>query len=110
MSRSVTRCPPETATDLSQHSRNRANAMSNPHKSNRPPAKSPIRAEVTLAHVLEALATNQALPPTRRRDLRSAVNRVAALLSESPSNISLDLRPISAKLAAVNPIAMGLSP
>ena len=84
--------------------------MSNSHKSNRPPAKSPIRAEVTLAHVLKALATNQALPPTRRRDLRSAVNRVAALLSELPSNISLDLRPISAKLAAVNPIAMGLSP
>ena len=65
--------------------------------------------ETTLAHVLTALE-NSAHSETRRRDLRSGVKRVAALLGEEPSLIPLDLSAISAKLAAVNPLAAGLTP
>jgi hypothetical protein len=65
--------------------------------------------ETTLANVLTALE-NSAHSETRRRDLRSGVKRVAALLGEDPSRIPLDLSAISAKLATVNPLAAGLTP
>src|SRR4051812_5820290 len=67
-----------------------------------------VFSEPTLADVLETLATRQDLSPIRLRDLRSAVQRVAALIGQVPSGIPLDLPAISAKLAAVNPIAAGL--
>ena len=51
----------------------------------------------------------QGLSITRRRDLRSAVNRIAALLDDDPGRIALDIPAIGAKLAAISPVAAGLS-
>jgi len=64
---------------------------------------------ITLQDVLDAVERREALSVTRRRDLRSAVARVACLLDEDPERISLDLRALSIKLAAVNPVAVGLT-
>ena len=50
------------------------------------PAQSPV---ATLGDVLAAVGTRQDLSETRRRDLRSAVNRVAALLGDAPERIPL---------------------
>ena len=50
------------------------------------------------------------LAPTRRRDLRSAIKRVADLLGEDLARIKLDLPSIGAQLAAINPAGVGLSP
>jgi integrase len=65
---------------------------------------------VTLATVLAALERDVGLAPTRRRDLISAVKRVAELLGQEPAAILFDMAVISAGLAAVNPIAVGMSP
>src|SRR5262245_38049686 len=64
---------------------------------------------VTLAGVLGALERDRTLTATRQRDLVSAVKRVASLLGDEPAAIALDLAAISAGLAAVNPIAIGIS-
>jgi integrase len=69
-------------------------------------ADGPIK--VSFVDVLTALKGNSALSETRLRDLRSAVKRVAFLLGDDPARIPLDLPTISAKLAAVNPVAAGL--
>ena len=65
---------------------------------------------VTLATVLAGLERAGELAPTRLRDMRSAVKRVAVLLGDEPAAIPLDMAAISARLAAVNPVAVGLSP
>jgi integrase len=80
----------------------------------KPNAKVPSRGptsvdDATLAQVIAALDGNS-LSETRRRDLRSAVKRVAALLAEDPAHIPLDLPAISTGLDAVNPVASGLTP
>ena len=67
------------------------------------------RLETTFAHLLDALKAHRGLSATRLRDLRSAVKRVAALLGEEPASIQLDLPAISTRLAAVNPMAAGLT-
>jgi integrase len=64
---------------------------------------------LTLAAVLAALETGDVLPSTRLRDLRSAVKRVAFLLGEAPAGLQVDLAAISARLAAVNPAAAGMT-
>jgi hypothetical protein len=64
----------------------------------------------TLTSVLTALAEDGGLSANRARDLRSAVTRVAKLMGEATDRIALDLPMLSAKLAAVNPVAAGLSP
>ena len=64
---------------------------------------------VTLATVLAGLERAGKLAPTRRRDLRSAVKRVAILLGDEPAAIPLDMGAISARLAAVNPVAVGMT-
>jgi integrase len=64
---------------------------------------------VTLRDLLNAVEGCEALSVTRRRDLRSAVMRVASLLGDDPARIPLDLRAISAKLATVSPAAAGLT-
>jgi hypothetical protein len=46
---------------------------------------------------------------THLRDLASAVNRVANLLGDEPAAIALDMPAISARLAAVNPVAVGIT-
>jgi integrase len=64
---------------------------------------------VTLADVLAALDRASGLSGTRLRDLKSATKRVAALLGNEPAAISLDMGAIGAGLAAVNPVAAGLT-
>jgi integrase len=66
-------------------------------------------APATLQTVLDALAERE-LAPNRLRDLRSAVTRVAKLLGDAPTRIALDLPLLSARLAAISPIAIGLTP
>ena len=64
---------------------------------------------VTLAGVLAALERHGKLSATRKRDLVSAVKRVANLLGNEPAAIALDMAAISARLAAVNPVAVGIT-
>jgi integrase len=64
---------------------------------------------VTLADVLTALEREGKLTATRKRDLVSAVKRVANLLGDEPAAIALDMPAISARLAAVNPVAVGIT-
>jgi len=63
----------------------------------------------TLASVLAALGANCGLAPTRLRDLRSAVRRVAALLGNELAAIPFDMAVVSAGLATVNPVAVGMT-
>ena len=69
----------------------------------------PAAAPATLQAVLDALEGRRDLAATRLRDLRSAVTRLAKLLGVAPSQISLELPVISAKLAAISPAAAGVS-
>ena len=62
-----------------------------------------------LHDVLDSLERREGLSATRRRDLRSAVTRVASLLGNDPKAVALNLPAIRVKLAAVNPIAAGMS-
>jgi integrase len=64
---------------------------------------------VTLATVMTALEQAGALSATRLRDLRSAVNRVADLLGNEPRGIPLDMDAIRAGLAAISPVAAGMT-
>ncbi len=80
----------------------------------KPHRKTPLRrtttAELaTLASVTAALERAGKLSPTRLRDLRSAVKRVAILLKQKPGAISLDMEAISSGLGAVSPAAVGLT-
>jgi integrase len=74
------------------------------------PPQAPAPAEpVTLATVLSALDRPSRLSGTRLRDLKSAPKRVALLLGNEPAAIPLNMAAISARLAAVNPVAVGLT-
>jgi integrase len=64
----------------------------------------------TLADVLAAVERNTALSPTRLRDLRSSVMRVGDLLGNVPARIALDLPTIAPRLAAISPVAAGMTP
>jgi integrase len=65
----------------------------------------------TLADVLAALerAQDGSFLATHLRDLASAVKRVAILLGDEPAAIALDMPAISARLALVNPVAVGIT-
>jgi integrase len=63
----------------------------------------------SLATVLTALDRPSGLSETRVRDLRSAVRRTAELLGNVPAAIPLAMGDIQAALAAVNPIAVGMT-
>src|SRR5437660_8440866 len=69
----------------------------------------PDAAPATLKAVLDALEGRRDLAPNRLRDLRSAVTRVAKFLGDAPGHIPLELPALSAKLAAINPVAAGLT-
>jgi integrase len=73
------------------------------------PLKPHPAGRLTLAGVLAALERHDKLAATRRRDLMSAVKRVAGLLGQEPAAVPLDMAAISAGLAAVNPVAGGIS-
>jgi integrase len=64
---------------------------------------------ITLATVLAALDHAGKLSATRKRDLRSAVTRVADLLGDEPAGIVLDLPAISSRLNTINPLALGFT-
>jgi integrase len=66
-------------------------------------------AALTLQDVLIAVEGNEGLSATRRRDLRSAVTRVASLAGQDPGGIPLDLPALRDKLSAVNPVSVGLT-
>ncbi len=74
-----------------------------------PPPSSADASGPSLANLEQALQTTGHLSAVRRRDLRSAVARVAALLGEVPARVTLDLESIAIRLSAVNPLAAGLS-
>ncbi len=65
--------------------------------------------QASLATVLERLAGSTGLSETRRRDLRSAVRRVAELLGNVPAAIPLAMETIQSGLKAVNPVAVGMT-
>ena len=64
----------------------------------------------TLGDVVTSLATREDLSETRRRDLRSAVKRVAALLGDAPERIPLVMPSISTRLAKLSAATAGVSP
>jgi integrase len=72
------------------------------------PSSSP-QAPVTLETVLAAVERKGGLSRARRRDLRSAVHRVADLLGGNPRTIALDLAAIGAQLSGVSPAAAGVT-
>lgn len=74
-----------------------------------PKSARPAGACPSLADVERALIDAKSLSATRRRDLRSAVSRVAALLGEQPAYLPLELEKIAAGLAAINPVAAGMT-
>jgi integrase len=63
----------------------------------------------TLQTVLERLAGDSALSPTRRRDLRSAVTRFAKLRAQLPSAIPLDLVDLRRTLDGIVPAGANVS-
>lgn len=63
----------------------------------------------TLADVDRAVANKPSLSATRRRDLRSAISRVATLLGEEPAHLPLEFDKIAARLATINPVAVGMT-
>ena len=78
-------------------------------KSRTSPDAVDVAGATTLATVLAALEQPSALSATRLRDLRSAVKRVADMLGNEPGAVALDIEPISARLAAINRLAIGLT-
>lgn len=74
-----------------------------------PPPASADASCPSLADLEQALQMTRQISAVRRRDLRSAVACVAALLGEDPARLRLDLESLAARLSAVNPVAAGLS-
>jgi integrase len=75
-----------------------------------PPADEPTASGLTLADIDRNLRTATNLSATRRRDLLSAVARVAALVCETPDRLPLHLPGIATKLAGINAAAAGITP
>src|SRR5262249_11305248 len=105
----VPACPPESVRDQARNSR-KGNVMTNKNPKRKIARNAAPPAEpVTLAAMLADLDRASGLSDTRLRDLTSATKRVAALLGNVPAAIALDMGAISAGLAAVNPVAAGLT-
>ena len=64
---------------------------------------------LTLADVVTALQADLSLAPTRRRDLCSAVRRVAGMLARDPARLPASLPEIRRALAGVTPAQAGIS-
>src|SRR6185312_12722030 len=108
MSASVTPCPPETSR-VHPENPEREMTMTSKTKIKTQSEALPAALRKTLAHVLAAMDRSTTLSPTRLRDLRSAVMRVASLLGNIPGRIALDLPAIATSLAAVSPVAAGMT-
>src|SRR5450830_801781 len=103
--------PPESSRGRWGHSRGREQGkVSEMTSENDPISRGSPAITATLGDVLTSLETRQDLSETRRRDLRSAVKRIAAFLEDAPERIPLELRAISTKLAKLSPAAAGVSP
>ncbi len=83
--------------------------MSKDSKTRSTPTEGQAKEPATLGAVLIALEQNSELGATRLRDLRSAVKRVAQLLEQEPAAVRLDLPEMSARLGAINPVAVGMT-
>jgi integrase len=81
------------------------NALNSKH-----PDASVAAPPANLAILLAALEGQCGLSESRRRDLRSAVKRVAQLLGNAPAAIPLAMDTISDGLRSINPIAIGMTP
>ncbi|WP_198031985.1 site-specific integrase [Bradyrhizobium sp. Ec3.3] len=64
---------------------------------------------ITFGHVLERLAADPALSPTRRRDLRSAITTYAKLTDRAPNSITLDFGEIRETFDRIVPAAAKVS-
>lgn len=64
---------------------------------------------LTLADVIASLEADPGLAPTRRRDLCSAVRRVAGMLERDPARLPASLPEIRRALAGVTPAQAGIS-
>ena len=71
--------------------------------------KNSAQSNATLQDVLDGVADNASLCPTRRRDLRSAVLSFAALMDSSPPYVALDLAAIRSVLDLMVPIQAKVS-
>jgi integrase len=67
------------------------------------------RLTLTLADVIATLEADPSLAPTRRRDLCSAVRRVAGMLERDPGRLPASLLEIRRALADVTPVQAGVS-
>ncbi|NQU71175.1 MAG: tyrosine-type recombinase/integrase [Rhodospirillales bacterium] len=63
----------------------------------------------TLADVLERVGADPALSATRRRDLSSAVRRIANLLNRSPNQVPARITELRPALSAIHPAQAGIS-
>jgi hypothetical protein len=73
------------------------------------PFASAALSPANLATLLAAVEVHSSLSESRKRDLRSAVTRVAHLLGNAPAAVPLALDAIRSGLNAVNPIAVGMT-
>lgn len=71
--------------------------------------KASVQTTATLQDVLDGVAGNASLSPTRQRDLRSAVVSYAALIDSSPVHVALDLATIRSVLDLMVPIQAKIS-
>ena len=101
-------CPPETIAVGAAFSRKEEDMKRTTESGGERRGAAP-ETPPTLATVLAALETKGELSETRRRDLRSAIKRVAELLGNVPAAIPLVMENVQAELGAVSPIAVGLS-
>ena len=109
MAATVRGCHPETTADIPMVSRKERNVTNTTNSSNQPGGSAALP-PANLATLLAALEGQSGLSESRRRDLRSAVKRVAHLLGNAPAAIPLAMDAIRDGLSAVNPIAVGMTP
>jgi integrase len=89
-------------------SRRERNVTNTPYSRNQPFASAALP-PANLATLLAVVEGHSGLSEGHKRDLRSAVKRVAHLLGNAPAAILLAMDAIRAGLNAVNPIAIGMT-
>ena len=64
---------------------------------------------LTLADVIDRLEHNTELAPPRRRDLTSAVHRLAVLLDRDPVMLPANLTALKPGIARLHPVQVGIT-
>jgi integrase len=72
------------------------------------PATGPTGPAATIADVLALLEADTALPPTRRRDLMSALRRLCALLGRDPAVCPADIGSVRRMIGTIRPEQAGM--